>query len=225
MSWFREMTSTALAKKAIMAVTGLMLFGFVVSHMAGNLKAFQGSEKFNAYAEALRELGTPFLPHAGLLWSARLGLLAAVILHIWAATSLTMMNRRARPDAYRLRSSVQADYASRTMRYSGYLLGFYIVYHILHLTIGSAHPNFMPSDPYHNLISGFSVKPIAITYIFANLLLGLHLYHGLWSMFQSLGLSHPRYNPWRRQFAVAFSVIITLGFVSVPIGVLAGILA
>jgi len=222
MSWFSEMTRTAIAKKAIMALTGLMLFGFVLSHMAGNLKAFQGAEKFNAYAEGLRELGTPFLPHAGLLWIMRLGLLGAVGLHIWSATSLTLMNRRARPEAYRIRANVQADYAARTMRYSGYLLGFYILYHLMHLTFGNVHHDFIAGDAYHNLVKGFQVMPIAVMYIFANLLLGLHLYHGLWSLFQSLGLNHPRYNAWRRQFAMVFALIVTAGFVSVPIGVLAG---
>ena len=223
MSWFGEVTRTAVAKKAIMAITGFMLFGFVVSHMAGNLKAFQGAEKFNAYAEGLRELGTPLLPHEGLLWIMRFALLGAVGLHIWSATSLTLMNRRARPEAYRLRSTVQADYAALTMRYSGYLIGFYILYHLMHLTFGNLHQDFVSGDAYHNLVTGFQFTPIALVYIVANILLGFHLYHGLWSMFQSLGLNHPRYNPWRRQFAVAFAVVVSAGFVSVPLGVLTGI--
>ncbi len=214
---------SAVLKKAIMAVTGIFLFGWIFAHMFGNLKIFFGPESFNHYADFLREMGSPLIPPSGLLWATRLVLLAAIGLHIWAATSLTLQNRRARPIEYRELRGVTLDYAARTMRISGYLLALYIVYHLMHLTFGSVHAEFVPSDPYSNVVKAFQALPVAAVYIFANLLLGLHLYHGLWSFFQSLGWSHPAYNAWRRPFAVAFALAVSLGFISVPLGVLAGI--
>jgi succinate dehydrogenase / fumarate reductase cytochrome b subunit len=215
----------AVAKKAIMAVTGVILFGWLLAHMAGNLKVFQGPEKFNHYAEFLREMGTPLFPASSLLWTSRLVLLVSVVLHIWAAVSLTLQNRRARPIGYGKLSGVQLDYAARTMRWSGVLIAVYVVYHLMHFTFGNVHPHFVPTDPYRNLVTGFQVVPVALAYIAANLLLGLHLYHGLWSMFQSLGWSHPAYNAWRRHFAVAFSIVVSVGFLSVPIAVLTGVVS
>lgn len=214
---------TAVAKKAIMALTGVILFGWLLAHLAGNLKVYQSAEKFNHYAEFLRIMGSPLVPEGGLLWLSRLVLLLSVALHIWSATSLTLTNRRARPLGYESLANVQADYAARTMRYSGYLIAIYIVYHLMHLTLGNAHHDFHPADPYHNLVSGFQQPLVALVYVIANLLLGLHLYHGLWSMFQSLGLSHPAYRGWRRTFAVVFASLMTLGFLSIPLGVMAGL--
>jgi succinate dehydrogenase / fumarate reductase cytochrome b subunit len=216
---------SAVVKKAVMAVTGLILFGWIFAHMAGNLKVFFGRESFNHYAEFLREVGSPVIPSTGLLWVSRVVLLAAVALHIWAATSLTLQNRRARPLGYRQLRPVELDYAARTMRVSGYLLAVYIVYHLMHLTFGNVHESFVATDPYANVVVGFQALPVAAVYIFANLLLGLHLYHGLWSFFQSLGWSHPYFNFWRRRFAVGFAVVVTLGFISVPLAVLAGLVS
>jgi succinate dehydrogenase / fumarate reductase, cytochrome b subunit len=216
---------SAVLKKAIMAVTGLVLFGWLFAHMFGNLKIFFGRESFNHYAEFLREMGSPLMPPTGLLWLTRIAIFGAVVLHVWAATSLTLQNRRARPIGYRELRPVELDYAARTMRVSGYLLAIYIVYHLMHLTFGNVHVGFVPSDPYGNVVAGFQALPVAAVYIFANLLLGLHLYHGLWSLFQSLGWSEPSYNSWRRRFAVAFAVVVSLGFISVPLGVLAGIVS
>ena len=213
---------SSITKKATMAVTGFILFGWIVGHMTGNLKVFQGAEKFNAYAEFLREMGAPLFPESGVLWLVRGALTLALVLHVWSATSLTLINRRARDKDYETRKSVQLDYAARTMRWSGYLIAFYIVFHLMHLTWGNVHHNFVLGNPYANLVSGFQVLPIALVYIAANLLLGMHLYHGLWSMFQSLGLNHPSYNAWRRRFAVSFAVVVSLGFISVPVAVLAG---
>jgi succinate dehydrogenase / fumarate reductase cytochrome b subunit len=222
---FSDFHRTAVAKKAIMAATGILLFGWIFAHMFGNLKIFFGRESFNHYAEFLREMGSPLIPPTGLLWTTRIALLGAVGLHIWAATSLTLQNRRARPIDYRELRPIELDYAARTMRMSGYLLAGYVVYHLLHLTFGWVHSEFLPSDPYGNVVKGFQAAPAALVYIFANLLLGLHLYHGLWSLFQSLGWSHPAYNDWRRPFAASFAVVVTLGFISVPLGVLAGIVS
>ena len=225
MTWFSELYRNAVVKKAIMAVTGLILFGWLAGHLLGNLKVFQGAEKFNAYAEYLRTMGTPLLPDSGVLWIAR-GLLAvSVVLHIWSATSLTLTNRRARSTNYEKRHGVQLDYAARTMRWSGYLIAFYIVYHLMHLTWGNVHHNFITHNPYANLVSGFQILPVALVYIGANLLLGMHLYHGLWSLFQSLGLNHPSYNPWRRTFAVTFAIVMSLGFMSIPVAVLLGVIS
>lgn len=225
MTWFSELYKNAVIKKAIMAITGLILFGWLLGHLLGNLKVFEGAEKFNAYAEFLRTMGTPLLPHTGVLWIARAVLSASVVLHIWSATSLTLANRRARSTDYELRRGVQLDYAARTMRVSGYLLALYIVFHLMHLTWGNVHANFIAGNPYANLVSGFQVVPVALVYIAANLLLGLHLYHGLWSLFQSLGLNHPSYNAWRRHFAITFSILMSAGFISIPIAVLMGIVS
>lgn len=225
MNWFGDVYRSTLGKKAVMAVTGIILFGFVLGHMAGNLKVFQGAEHFNAYAEGLRALGEPIVPHGGLLWIVRLVLLASVVLHITSATQLTLLNRRARPQDYDRRTAVQLDYASRTMRWGGVIIALYVVYHLMHLTWGNAHPDFISGDVYHNVIRGFSVWWVALVYVVVNVILGFHLYHGLWSLFQSLGWSHPRYNPWRRTFAVVFSVVVTVGFISVPLAVLSGLVS
>ena len=225
MSRWVRLYRSAIVKKAIMAVTGVVLFGFVLMHMTGNLKAFQGAEKINGYGEWLREVGYPLLPHGFALWGTRIVLLAAVGLHILSAVQLTRMNRRARPTAYGRRQAVQLDYASRTMRWSGFLIAGYVVYHLMHFTIGNAHGDFVRGDVYHNLVTGFQNPLIAGLYVVINILLGIHLYHGLWSMFQSLGLNHPTYNRLRRHFAVVFAVIVTLGFVSVPISVQLGLVA
>lgn len=213
---------SALGKKAAMALSGLMLFGFVVGHMSGNLKVFQGPEKFNAYAEWLREIGAPAIPHGGVLWGMRIALLAAVAIHVVAATQLTLMNRRARPTGYKRTRAPGADYASRTMRWSGVLILAYVIYHLMHLTWGTVHPDFEPGDAYHNLVTGLGVWPVAVAYLVANLLLGVHLYHGLWSFFQSLGWNHSLYRRARRPFAIVFAVVVTAGFVTVPVAVLAG---
>ncbi len=225
MTWFGELYKSAVAKKAIMAMTGIVLFGFVLGHMAGNLKVFQGPEKFNAYSEWLRQLGYPALPLGGGLWVVRLALLGAVGLHVWSAVELTLINRRARSKPYTLRRELQSDYASRTMRWSGVLLTFYLVYHLMHLTLGNAHHDFVAGDVYHNLVAGFQIWPISAVYIAANLFLGIHLYHGLWSMFQSLGWNYPAYNAWRQRFAITFSIVVTVGFISVPLAVLTRIVS
>lgn len=204
-------------KKAVMAVSGLILFGFVVAHMTGNLLAYLGPEALNAYAVWLRE----FLHGAG-LWIARGVLLLAVILHIWSAVALTIENRRARPVDYRRRTWDESTYASRTMVWSGPILALFIVYHLLHLTTGNLHPNFVEGDVYHNFVAGFRVLPVSAFYILSMLALGLHLHHGVWSMLQTLGLSHPRWNSLRKAFAVGITAVVVVGNISLPIAVLLG---
>jgi succinate dehydrogenase / fumarate reductase cytochrome b subunit len=226
MSGLLRLYRSAVGKKFVMAASGIALFGFVLVHMLGNLKLYQGAEKLNAYAEWLREIGSPVLPHSGMLWIARLVLLAAVGIHMLAATQLTLMSWRARPEDYRERRIIQATYASRTMRWGGVIIFLYVFYHLAHLTWGWnwAHPQFVPGDVYHNVVSGFRVWWVSAFYMAAQVALGFHLYHGLWSMFQSLGWWQ-RSNPhdWRRRFAQLFAWVITLGNLSFPLAVLAGL--
>jgi len=219
MNSVRAFLSSSIGKKIVMAVTGAALFGFVVAHMVGNLQVFLGREAMNAYAVSLREL-----LHGAGLWMARGGLLAAVALHIWAATSLTLMNRAARPLGYRQRQDLASTYASRTMRWSGVILALFVVYHLMHLTWGNAHPNFRHDDVYHNFIVGFQQPLVSFFYIVAMIGLGLHMWHGVWSMMQTLGLNHPRYNPLRQGCAVLITLVVVLGNIAFPVAVLAGLL-
>jgi len=223
MTWIGSFYRSALGKKAVMAVTGVFLFGWIFAHMLGNLKLFLGPEHLNEYAKWLRVMGAPAMPHSTLLWVVRALMAIAIWLHIQAATQLTLMNRAARPVAYNRRDYVVASYASRTMRWGGVIILLFIIYHLLHLTFGTVHPSFVENDPYHSVVAGFQVWWVSAFYILANLALGLHLYHGLWSMFNSLGLNHEKFNPWRRYFAVAFAVIIAGGNISMPVAVLLGI--
>ncbi len=220
-----KLQRSAIGQKAVMAITGLVLFGFVLGHLAGNLKLYQGPEKLNAYAEWLRDVGTPALPRGGLLWAARCVLLAAVLLHIAAAWRLTVLNRRARPIDYAQRQNVQASYAARTMRWGGVIVLLFVVYHLAHFTWGLAwaHPDFIPGDVYHNVVAGFRAPWVALLYVVAQVALGLHLHHGLWSLFQSLGWNHPRWNPWRQRFATTFALLVAAGNISFPLAVLAGL--
>lgn len=218
--------ASAVGKKAVMAVSGIVLFGFVLAHMAGNLKLYAGPSAYNHYAEWLREIGTPALPHAGALWILRLVLLAAAVLHVWSAWEVTRMSRAARPRRYAVRKNPgpHAGYAARTMRWGGVIVLLFVIYHLAHFTFGVrwAHPDFIPGDVYHNVVTGFSIWWVSSFYVLAQLALGLHLHHGLWSLFQSLGWSHPRLDPWRRHFATLFAVLITIGNISFPVAVVAG---
>ncbi len=210
--------SATVGKKVVMAATGLILFGFVIGHMLGNLQLYMGAEALNAYALFLRT----FL-HGGGIWIARTVLLASVVLHIWAMTSLTLVNRRARAVGYRQWKPRESTYASRTMRWSGVFLLAFIIYHLLHFTTGDAHPDFIPGDVYHNVVSGFQVVPVSIVYILATLCLALHLFHGSWSMLQTLGLNHPRYNRLRNVICVGLAALVVVGNLSFPVAVLTGL--
>lgn len=224
MSWFGDFYRAALGKKVVMAATGLVLWSFVVGHMAGNLKIFFGADSFNHYAEWLREVGQPLLPRSGLLWLARIGLLVSAALHVHAAWALTVINRRARPQGYDRRRDQHASFAARTMRWTGVALLLFVVYHLLHFTWGTAHPDFIAGDAYHNVTVAFANLGIAALYAVAMAFLALHLWHGLWSLFQSLGWNHPTFNSWRRVFAVTMAVAVALGFVVVPLVIAAGML-
>lgn len=209
---------SSVGKKAVMAVTGFILVGFVIGHMLGNLQFFlpDGREALRTYAENLRALG-------GLLWLIRFVLLAAVVLHIVSAFQLWQMNRAARPERYQKLAPVESTYASRTMMISGPLLAAFVVYHLLHLTTGTVHPSFNHElDVYANLVTGFRQPAVAAAYLVAMAMLCLHLYHGIWSMFQSLGLSHPKYTPRIKTAAAAIAIALLTGFSSIPVAVLAG---
>jgi succinate dehydrogenase / fumarate reductase cytochrome b subunit len=215
MSWVRGFFGSTIGRKIVMAVSGIVLFGFVLGHMTGNMLIYKGPEAINAYGAGLRKLGA-------LLWAVRLGLFTAAFVHIWAAVSLTRTSLAARPIGYQQLSPRESTYSSRTMRWSGVLLLLFIVYHIMHFTIGGAHPDFVEGDVYHNVIAGFRVWPASAFYILAMLALGMHLYHGVWSLLQTLGVNHPRYNRLRNAFAAVFALILVVGNISVPVAVLAG---
>ncbi len=231
MTWFGNFYRSSIGKKAVMAATGLILFGWIFAHMVGNLKLFMPDHPdrhgvvrpaMDIYAVGLRELGAPVLPESALLWLTRILLLVCVVLHIHAAYALTRMSSAARPVDYRDRQFVKASYASRTMRWGGVIILLFIIYHLLHLTTGQAHPSFVQDDAYHNVVTGLRVWWVAAVYIIANLALGLHLYHGVWSMFGSLGVTNPRVEQWRRPFASLFAFVITLANVAFPLAVLTG---
>lgn len=206
---------STIGKKAVMAVTGLILFAFLIAHMLGNLQIFLGSTAMNHYAETLHA-------NPALLWTVRSILLISVVLHIWASIQLALLKNEARPIAYQKRGNVQASYASRTMMWSGPIIAAFVIFHLLNLTTGTIHPGFTFVDlhAYENLVNTFKVPAISIAYIVAMVLIGMHLSHGIWSMFQSLGFSHPRYTPMIKRFASIFSWILIAGFIAVPIAVI-----
>ena len=213
-----------IGKKAVMAVTGLILFGYVIGHLLGNLQIYSANrEQINNYAAFLHNPA-----NAVALWTIRAFLLAALILHVTASVQLWLQNRAARPIAYFKKDDVPASYAARTMLWSGPIVGAFVVFHILHLTVGSVLPLKEVAenapDVRSNVIAGFSNPWISAFYIFAMILLCMHLYHGLWSMFQSMGFSHPRYTPWLKKGAAIVAILIAIGNISIPIAVMAGLL-
>jgi len=219
-----DLYSTAVGKKYVMAITGIMLLGFVFAHMVGNLKMYLGPTEINHYGEFLRELLVPLLPRTVTLWLLRLGLIAAFGLHIHSAYSLTVLNRKARPVKYQSARDYQvASFASRTMRYTGIIFALFLAWHLADLTWGWVNPGFQRGDVYRNLDASLSRIPVALLYIAGNIALGIHLFHGVWSLFQSMGWSNPRFNKWRRAFATGFATLIVVGNVSFPVAVLAGI--
>jgi succinate dehydrogenase / fumarate reductase cytochrome b subunit len=205
-------------RKVVMAVTGAILFLFVIGHLLGNLQVFDGPDRLNAYGRFLRNLGE-------LLWIARIVLIAAVLLHIVATVQLALRNRRARPVGYKVKKSVASSYADRTMYWSGPIVLAFVIFHLLQFTAGYIHPEaqFVEGDIYRNVVAGFSVWWVSLWYIFSMILLGFHLRHGIWSMFQSLGLHHPRHTPLLKQSALWIAILITVGYISIPVSVLLGV--
>ncbi len=204
-------------KKVVMAVTGVMMFGFVVGHMLGNLQMYEAPEHINAYGHFLHNLGE-------LLWLERGVMLLAIALHITATIQLALRSKAARPIGYSRKQTINSSYASRTMYWSGPIVLAFIIFHLLQFTAGYIHPQsqFIASDVYHNVVAGFQVWWVSAWYIFAICLLGLHLSHGLWSMFQSVGMAHPRITPYLRNAARTVALVIVLGYISIPISVLLG---
>jgi succinate dehydrogenase / fumarate reductase, cytochrome b subunit len=207
-------TSTT-GKKAAMAVSGCILFLFVVGHLIGNLQIYEGPEKLNRYAVLLRSM-------PALLWGVRTVLLAMVLLHIWSSVQLAGRNIAARPVGYRVKKATGSSYASRTMYWSGPIILAFVIYHLLDFTFGQVNPHFQPGNVYGNVVASFQLIPVAVFYIIAMLLLCLHLYHGLWSMFQSVGIAHPRYTPMLRRGAAVVALLIAIGNISIPVAVLSG---
>jgi succinate dehydrogenase / fumarate reductase cytochrome b subunit len=217
---------SAVGKKWVMAITGIILLGFVFVHMIGNLKLFLSKEEINLYGEALRDMPGPLLPRTVLLWLVRIVLILGFVFHIHSAAGLTLINRRARPAGDRYQSKrdyVAADYASRTMRWTGIIVLLFLIFHLMDLTWGNANSDFYRGDPYNNLVYSLERVPVAIAYSLAMIALAFHLYHGTWSMFQSLGLTNPRYNALRRRFAQGFALVILVGNLSFPIAVQLGL--
>jgi succinate dehydrogenase / fumarate reductase cytochrome b subunit len=208
--------NATIGKKIAMAVSGIVLVGYVILHMLGNLQVYQGAEAFNRYAAFLRI-------EPALLWLARIILLVAVIVHIWAAASLTLLNKfEARPVGYVKKKNIGSTYASRTMYWSGPILLAFIIYHLMQFTWGVGGTPYEEGHAYQNLVAGFRVPIIAIFYIFSMGLLMLHLYHGCWSLFQTLGVNYPRYTPILRRLAAVTAIVLFIGFSSIPVSVLAG---
>lgn len=206
----------AIGKKALMAVTGIVLFLFVLVHMVANLQAFAGGRALDRYAEQLRVFPV-------LLWTARITLLVATVVHVTAGVQLWLGRHRARPERYRDYRAAVATPASRTMIWSGFLILGFVVYHLLDLTLGVANPDFRDGEVLHNLVVSLGRTAAGLFYVVAVAGLGVHLWHGLWSMFQSLGVSNRAFTPGLRRLAAVFGTVLAVGFAAVPIAVLLGV--
>ena len=220
MTGVRSFYRTSIGKKTVMAVTGLIGVGFVLGHMIGNLQIYLGAESLNKYAAFLKSTGE-------LLWVARIVLIAAVLLHIVSAVQLTIENRKARPNRYAYQKPIQASFASRTLRWGGIILLLFIVYHIMHFTLGVAPggpADFSKENVYNNVVYGFQNPIVSGFYIVAMVALGMHIYPGAWSMFQSLVLNNARWSRVLRRVATALGVLLFVGNISIPVMVLLGVL-
>ena len=210
--------ASTVGKKIVMAVTGAILFIFVIGHLLGNLQVFEGPAKLNAYGAFLHSIGE-------FLWPMRIILLIAVALHIIATVQLALRKKRARPIGYSRKKAIASSYASRTMYWSGPIVLAFIIFHLLHLTAGYIHPGaaYIEGDVYHNVVSGFQVWWVSLSYIVAICLLGFHLRHGLWSMFQTVGIHQPQHTARLQKAAMIIALLIVLGYISIPISVLLGL--
>ena len=219
-------THTTIAWKMLMAVTGIVFLGFVLLHVCGNLKAFAGHDAYNDYAEHLRTLGEPMLPYAGVLWALRVVLLVALVLHAWAAVRLTLRARRARSVRYRVKKNSSSTPASRFMRWGGLALLLFVVWHLINFTIGRVNVAGGPTnDPYNLLVDSFTTWWLTLIYLAAMVALGLHLWHGVWSAAQTLGVTN---NARARRNAklggAVAAVVVAGGFALVPVFILLGVI-
>lgn len=209
--------TSSVGKKVIMAGTGLVMVAYLITHVLANLLVFAGPLRINAYSAFLRGTGRA-------LWGVRLVLLAALVLHVVTAIQLAGRRQEARPVGYSAGQKPQAStLASRTIRWGGALILVFLVYHILHFTVGTAHPSFVEGDPYHNVVGGFHNVVVVGFYLIAMAAVGLHLYHGIWSSGRSLGVSPPSPHPLRRSIALVLALLVWLGFSVIPIAVYAGV--
>jgi succinate dehydrogenase / fumarate reductase cytochrome b subunit len=221
--WPVQFWQSAVGKKWLMGLSGLALWGFTFAHMIGNLKIYLGKEPggkyaIDTYGESLRTLLHPIFPNHVVLWIMRIGLIVAFFVHIVAAASLTRMNRRARPVGYQsTREYVSADFASRSMRITGVVIAAYVVFHLFDLSWTGTGETWIRGSVHHNMIASLSRPWVAAVYAFANVALAVHLFHGCWSMFQSMGLNNPRYNYIRRQVAIGMSLIVGIPNVLFPL--------
>src|SRR5919112_691494 len=205
MNRLRLLWDSSVGKKVIIAVTGLIWVAYLITHMLANLLVFQGPAKINAYSAFLHGTG-------GALWGARLVLIAALVFHVIAAAQLAERRAEARPSRYAAGREPQVStWAARSIRWGGALILLFLVYHILHFTIGTAHPNFVEGNPYHNVAAGFRSLPVVVVYSLAMAVVGLHLYHGVWSSGRSLGVSPPSHRPLRRTIALVLALLVWLG--------------
>lgn len=224
MEQIRSLYRTSIGKKIVMSAAGIVLAAWIVLHMVGNLKIFFGAEAFNHYSEFLRLVGAPVFGESQLLWLMRLVLIAALGVHVAAVVQLYRRSRQARAVDYEKFDPQVFSYASRTMLWGGVALLLFVIYHILHFTTGHAHRDFVRGNPYHNLISAFQSPLVVALYLAALAALGLHVYHGLWSAFQTYGFSNPRYNSYRRPTSLAIALAVALGFAMVPLAILFGVI-
>ena len=226
--WPIRFYKSDVGKKYVMAITGIVGLGFIVFHMLGNLHAFEGSRQLNEYAEGLREIGEPIAPRTFLVWIGRIGLLVALILHVHSAYTLTRSNRRARGAVgyENDRNYLAANYASRTMGWTGVIVLLFLIWHLADLTIGikMANPDFSRGEVYANLIASLERWPVFLLYVAAQGALALHIWHGAWSLFQSIGINNPKFNHWRSNFATALASIIAVGYLTVPFSIMFGII-
>jgi len=222
--WPLNLYQTAIGKKYAMALTGIGLLGFVVVHMIGNLHLYEGPTEVHEYAEALRDLGGHLVPRTGVLWALRLGLIVMFGVHIHAAWSLTRMSHKADKSYVAKRDYVAANFASRTMRWTGPIVLLYLLFHLADLTWGWLSDDWVRGDVYNNVYDSMEALPIAVLYIAANVVLAIHIFHGAWSMFQTLGINNPRYNGLRRNFARGIAGLILIGNLSFPISVQTGLI-
>lgn len=224
--WPLSLYQTYVGKKWVMAITGVIGLVFIAGHMFGNLKLYMGAEEINHYAEGLRTVAYPLVPEKFLLWVMRAGLIVAFVLHVHAAYSIWSHNRKARPTSYASkRDYIAADWASRTMLWTGPIILLFIGFHLADLTWGvnAVNPDFVHGEVYDNVVFSLSRWPVATIYVVANLALGIHIYHGAWSLFQSLGVNNPQINQGRRIFAALFALAIVAGNISFPLAVMLGI--
>jgi succinate dehydrogenase / fumarate reductase cytochrome b subunit len=211
---------STIGKKYLMAITGLIWFGYLIVHLWGNLKIYAGPRFLNDYGVFLRTVGEPFFGSEQLLWLARIVLVPAFVIHIWAALQLTTRDRASRPIPYATRKNLASTTASRTMLWGGLFILLFVIYHLLDFTFGTLNPSFEQGNIYHNVLASFRVWPVALFYVLAMLAVGLHLFHGIWSLFQTLGWNTARTNRLVRNFATLAALALTVGNISIPVAVL-----